>query len=312
MRYLEAYELITTSLMANNLPFPTTEPLIAQFFDDHVVNVALRCSQKVNSEELTPSATNIAFTNPDIQSDKFTSQVFKVERTDDDGNIVTIPFVPESAVVLGNDETISQLGYYLKTDISRGVVASTTEFGAASGINNTLTVTSTTHSLDVGDYVILSELLANNTAANQAYYDEFVNQQRYKVLTTADANTFTVKVASDATAAAALASDTISGKWVEDTKKIYFNKSVSDTVTVYYYALPEAKNSNKSRIDIPDQLITAAIHYTFADMFFLTSNVELGAPHRNLANSIEKEFMTINRSKEAMQDILPAPLQDFI
>ena len=54
------------------------------------------------------------------------------------------------------------------------------------------------------------------------------------------------------------------------------------------------------------------MHYTFADMFFLTSNVELGAPHRNLANSIEKEFMTINRSKEAMQDILPAPLQDFI
>ena len=54
------------------------------------------------------------------------------------------------------------------------------------------------------------------------------------------------------------------------------------------------------------------MHYTFADIYFLTSNLELGGPHRNLANSIEKEFMMINRSKEAMQDILPAPLQDFI
>ena len=298
--------------MSGNLPFPTTEPLIAQFFDDHVINVSLRCSQKVNSEELTPSATNIAFTNSDIQSNKFTSQVFKVERVDDNGDKVGVPFVPESSVLTGNDDTIAHLGYYLKTDISRGDLENTTVFGAASTADNTLTVASTAHGLDVGDYVILSEILANSVPANQVYYDEFVNQKRFKVLTTADADTFTVLVTSDATVAAALAADTISGKWVEDTKKIYFNKSVSDTVTVYYYALPEAKNSNKTKIDLPDQLITAAMHYTFADIYFLTSNLELGGPHRNLANSIEEEFMKINRSKEAMQDILPAPLQDFI
>ena len=315
MRYLEAYDLISTALMSGNLPFPTTEPLIAQFFDDHVINVSLRCSQKVNSEELTPSATNIAFTNSDIQSNKFASQVFKVERTDSNGNKVGVPFIPESAVLTGNDDTIAHLGYYLKTDISRGDMLVTTLFAAASTIYNTLTVKSTAHGLDVGDYVILSEVLSAGAApvpANQVYYDEFVNQKRFEVLTTADADTFTVLVTSDATVAAALAADTISGKWVEDTKKIYFNKSTSNTVTVYYYALPEAKNSNKTKIDLPDQLITAAMHYTFADIYFLTSNLELGGPHRNLANSIEEEFMKINRSKEAMQDILPAPLQDFI
>ena len=212
----------------------------------------------------------------------------------------------------GDDTTISHLGYYFKTDISRGDVADTTAFGSASGSNNTLTVVSTAHGLAVGDYVILSEVLANNTAANQNYYDEFVNQKRFKVLTTADANTFTVTVTSNAVAAAAFASDTISGKWVEDTKKIYFNKSVSDTVTVYYYALPEVKSSNKSKVDLPDQLITAAMHYAFADIYFLTSNLELGSSHRSLANSIEAEFIKINRNREAMQDILPAPLQDFI
>ena len=311
MRYLEAYDLISTALMTNNLPFPTTEPLIAQFFDDHVINVSLRCSRKVNSEELTPSGTNIAFTNPDIQSDKFTSQVFKVERTDSNGDKVGVPFIPESAVLTGNDTTVAHLGYYLKTDISRGVMANTTALGGVLlDINNSLTVVDTAHGLDTGDYIILSEVLAYNTAANQVYYDEFINQKRFRVLVV-DANSFTVTVTSNATAAAAFVSDTITGKWVEDTKKIYFNKSVSNTVTVYYYALPETKNSNKSRIDIPDQLITAAMHYTFADLYFLTSNLELGGPHRNLANSIEEEFMKINRSKEAMQDILPAPLQAF-
>tara|TARA_Y100000356_G_C11255080_1_gene289608 strand:- start:1244 stop:2182 length:939 start_codon:yes stop_codon:yes gene_type:complete len=312
VRYLEAYDLISTALMSNNLPFPTTEPLIAQFFDDHVVNVSLRCSQKVNSEALAVSGTNIAFTNPDIQSNKFTSQVFKVERVDDNGDRAAIPFVPESSVLTGTDDNTPQIGYYLKTDISRGDMADSSVFGSASGSNNTLTVTSTAHGLDVGDYVIISEVLANNTAANQAYYDEFVNQQRFEVLTTADANTFTVTVTSDATAAAAFASDTISGKWLEDTRKIYFNKSTTETITVYYYALPEHKSSNKTKIDLPDQLITAAMHYTFADIYFLTSKLDLGGPHRNLANSIEEEFMKINRSKEAMQDILPAPLQDFI
>ena len=312
MRYLEAYDLIGTSLTSNNLAFPTTEPLIAQFFDDHVVNVSLSCLRKVNTEELTPSGTNIAFTNPDIQSNKFTSQIFKVETTDNNGNKVAIPFVPEGAVLSGDDTSISHLGYYFKTDISRGDIADTTAFGSASGSDNTLTVVSTAHGLAVGDYVILSEVLANNTAANQNYYDEFVNQKRFKVLTTADANTFTVTVTSDAVAAAAFASDTISGKWVEDTKKIYFNKSTSNAITVYYYALPEAKNSNKSKIDLPDQLITAAMHYTFADLYLLTSNLELGSSHKALATSIEKEFIKINRNREALQDILPAPLQDFI
>ena len=312
MRYLEAYDLIGTALTSNNLAFPTTEPLIAQFFDDHVVNVALKCLRKVNTEELSPSSTNIAFTNPDIQSNKFTSQIFKVETTDDNGNKVAIPFVPESAVLSGDDTTISHLGYYFKTDISRGDVANTSTFGNISGNSNTLTIGSTAHGLAVGDYVVLSEVLANNTPANQNYYDEFVNQKRFKVVSSWDADTFSVKVTSNAVAGAAFDDDTISGKWVEDTKKIYFNKSVSDTVTVYYYALPEVKSSNKSKVDLPDQLITAAMHYAFADIYFLTSNLELGSSHRSLANSIEAEFIKINRNREAMQDILPAPLQDFI
>ena len=93
MRYLDAYELISTSLMANNLPFPVTEPLVARFFDDHVINVALRCNRKTNKEVLSVSGTSAAFTNTDIQAKKFTSQIFKVEKTNSDGTLGAVPFV---------------------------------------------------------------------------------------------------------------------------------------------------------------------------------------------------------------------------
>tara|TARA_R100001594_G_C4048687_1_gene264617 strand:+ start:961 stop:1857 length:897 start_codon:yes stop_codon:yes gene_type:complete len=298
MRYLEAYDLIGTALTSNNLAFPTTEPLIAQFFDDHVVNVALKCLRKVNTEELSPSSTNIAFTNPDIQSNKFTSQIFKVETTDDNGNKVAIPFVPESAVLSGDDTTISHLGYYFKTDISRGSIT-----GMSTGATS-VTVTSA-NSLDANDYVIISEIVGNTATLNNSW-DSVVNGSRFKVNSATSSN-FTITTSSSTPG-----TYTSGGVWVEDTNKIYFNKSVSDTVTVYYYALPEVKNNNKSKIDLPDQLITAAMHYAFADIYFLTSNLELGSSHRSLANSIEAEFIKINRNREAMQDILPAPLQDFI
>ena len=298
MRYLDAYELISTSLMANNLPFPVTEPLVARFFDDHVINVALRCNRKTNKEVLSVSGTSAAFTNTDIQAKKFTSQIFKVEKTNSDGTLGAVPFVPESAVLVGDDKTISHLGYYFKTDISRGTITNVS--------TNTTTVTVTANnSLDAGDYVILSEI-AGNTAALNNSWDSVVNDKRFKVQSATSSNF--VITTSEATPA----TYTAGGVFVEDTKKIFFNKSISENITVYYYALPEEKNSNKSRIDIADQLITAAMHYTFADIYFITSNLELGGPHRNLANSIEKEFMKVNRAKEANHDILPAPLQDFL
>tara|TARA_R100001594_G_scaffold39300_1_gene70809 strand:- start:8066 stop:9019 length:954 start_codon:yes stop_codon:yes gene_type:complete len=317
MRYQEAYEIINASLLKAQLAFPATEKIISELFDNQVKNIALRVVRKVNSETLTMSAANEAiFANPDIQSNDFTGQIYKVEYVDSSSNSTDnkkiIPFIPDASVMLDDDVNVSNIGYWVETDISRGDMADSTVFGSASGSVNTLTVTSTAHGLDVGDYVILSELLANNTAANQAYYDEFVNQKRFKVLTTADANTFTVSVTSDSTAAAAFASDTISGKWVEDTKKIKFSKDATGTIKVYYYALPEAKNSIKSKIDIPDQLVPAAIHHTVAHLLNFDGQLQLGSGHKGIAQVIEREFLDTNRAKEAMQDILPNSLQDFI
>ena len=109
-----------------------------------------------------------------------------------------------------------------------------------------------------------------------------------------------------------MASDTVSGQWVEDTDKIYFTKDVSGTVKVYYYSTPEVRNNVTSRIDLPDQLIPAAIHHTVGQCLELSGALQIGAGHRALAAGLEADYLKTSRAKEAMQDILPLPLQDFV
>ena len=307
MRYQEAYELIQVSLDSTlEVPFPVTEKLKSQLFDSIVKEIALRAVRKVNMESFSPSGDNVVMTNPD-----YSGQVYKIELVGSSSKSV-IPFVPESAMIDDNDANVSNVGYFIKKDISRGTVAATSVFGSASGSVNTLTIDcASDHGLTTGDYVILSEIIAVNTAANQAYYDEFVSGKRFSITKT-DADTFTVSVTSDSTAAAAFASDTVSGQWVEDTDKVYFTKDVSGTVKVYYYALPEVKNGVTSRIDLPDQLLTAAIHHTLGNLLNLSGKLQLGAGHKGLAYSVEKEYMNTSRAKEPMQDIMSLPLQDFI
>ena len=312
MRYQEAYELIQVSLDSQGLAqFPITEKLKAQFFDNVIKDIAYRVVRKVNMESFTAGGDNFAFTNPD-----YSGQVYKVElissNTSSSDSKSVVPFIPESAMINDDDANVSNVGYFLKTDISRDTVAVTSVFGNASGSVNVLTVDSTSdHGLVTGDYVILSEIIAVNTAANQAYYDEFVNGKRF-VVSGVTSSAFSVTVSSDATAAAAIAADTVSGQWVEDSKKIYFSKDVSGTVKVYYYAAPEVKNSVTSRIDLPSQLIPAALHHTIGQCLDLSGALQVGAGHRALAAGIEGEYLSTSRAKEAMQDILPLPLQDFV
>jgi len=312
MRYQEAYELIQVSLDSQGLvTFPITEKLKAQFFDNTIKDIAYRVVRKVNMESFTAGGDNFVFTNPD-----YSGQVYKVElissNTSSSDSKSVVPFIPESAMIDNDDANVSNVGYFIKTDVGRGTVDTDSAFGAESGSTNVLTVeTVVAHGLVKANKVRLTEIVAENTTANQAYYDEFVSGKRFSVTDT-DTNTFTVNVTSDATAAAAMASDTISGVFTEETDKIYFTKDVSGTVKVYYYALPEAKNSITSRVDLPDQLLTAAIHHTLGDLLNLSGKLQLGSGHKGLAYSIEREYINTSRAKEPMQDIMSLPLQDFI
>ena len=312
MRYQEAYELIQVSLDNTlEVPFPVSEKLKSQLFDNLVNDIALRIVRKVNKEEFTAGGDNFVFTNAD-----YSKQIYKVELISSDSassnSKKIIPFVPESAMIDNDDDNVSHVGYFIKNDTASGTVDVDSLFGASTGCENTLTVeTVAAHGLSTGDYVRLTEIVAVNTAGNQAYYDEFVSNKRFAVTVT-DTDTFTVSVDSTTAAATAIAADTISGKFTKDSDKIYFTKDISGTVKVYYYALPEPKEDVTSKIDLPDQLLTAAIHHTIADLLNLSGKLQLGSGHKGVAYSIEKEYINTSRAKEPMQDIMPLPLQDFI
>ena len=309
MRYQEAYELIQVSLDNTlEVPFPVSEKLKAQLFDNFVKDIALRVVRKVNKEEFTAGGDNFAFTNPD-----YSKQIYKVELIGSNSKSV-VPFIPESAMIDNDDANVSHVGYFVKTDIARGTILGDSAFDSATSGVNVLTInTAAVHGLTTGDSIILTELVNGTSNANQPYLDEFVNGKKFSV-TVSDTDTFTVSVTSNTTASAALASDTlvVGGVWTEETDKIYFTKDVSGTVKVYYYALPEVKNSTTSRVDLPDQLLTAAIHHTLGDLLNLSGKLQLGSGHKGLAYSAEREYINTSRSKEPMQDILSLPLQDFI
>tara|TARA_R110002020_G_scaffold471246_1_gene698124 strand:- start:271 stop:1200 length:930 start_codon:yes stop_codon:yes gene_type:complete len=309
MRYQEAYELIQVSLDNTlEVPFPVSEKLKAQLFDNFVKDIALRVVRKVNKEEFTAGGDNFAFTNPD-----YSKQIYKVELIGSNSKSV-VPFIPESAMIDNDDANVSHVGYFVKTDIARGTILGDSAFdGETAGVNVLTINTAAVHGLTTGDSIILTELVNGTSNANQPYLDEFVNGKKFSV-TVSDTDTFTVSVTSNTTASAALASDTlvVGGVWTEETDKIYFTKDVSGTVKVYYYALPEVKNSTTSRVDLPDQLLTAAIHHTLGDLLNLSGKLQLGSGHKGLAYSAEKEYISTSRSKEPMQDIMSLPLQDFI
>ena len=309
MRYQEAYELIQISLDNTlEVPFPVSEKLKAQLFDNFVKDIALRVVRKVNKEEFTAGGDNFAFTNPD-----YSKQIYKVELIGSNSKSV-VPFIPESAMIDNDDANVANVGYFVKTDIARGTILGDSAFDSATSGVNVLTInTAAVHGLTTGDSIILTELVNGTSNANQPYLDEFVNGKKFSV-TVSDTDTFTVSVTSNTTASAALASDTlvVGGVWTEETDKIYFTKDVSGTVKVYYYALPEVKNSTTSRVDLPDQLLTAAIHHTLGDLLNLSGKLQLGSGHKGLAYSAEREYINTSRSKEPMQDIMSLPLQDFI
>ena len=296
MRYREAYELIDAAVGKAELGFPVTETLKAMFFDQEVENIGLRVVRKSILESFTAGGKEFVLTD-----NKRSNKVYKVELEDGTGSTKAVPYLDDAVMFYSTDEdTISNLAYTLRMDATSGSITGGTRA-------NPCAITSASHGLDSGDFVIFSEIDGLNLSATGV---NAINGKRLAVTVT-DANTYTVAVDTssgyDAVATA--------GKWQEDTVKIVFNKTPSTDSTairVFFYARPEPKTDNSSRIDIPNQLIPAAIHRAVAQLVNLDGNLQLGSGHRGLAKALEAEYMGTDRAREAMPDLIPQPLQDFV
>ena len=296
MRYREAYELIDAALNKAAVGFPVTETLKATFFDQEVENIGLRLVKKSILESFTASGKEFVLTN-----EKRSNKVYKVELEDGTGSTKSVPYVDNAVMFYSTDEdTISNLAFTLRTDATSGSLSAGTRAAVCS-------ITSTAHGLDSGDYVVFSEVVGLDLTATSV---NALNGKRLAV-TVADVDNFTVAVNTSS----GYGANATAGKWQEDTMKIVFNKTPSTDSTairVFYYARPEPKTDNTSRIDLPGQLVPCAIHRTVAQILNLDGNLQMGSGHRGLAKALESEYMGTDRAREAMPDLVAMPLQDFV
>ena len=296
MRYREAYELIDAALSKAEVGFPVTETLKATFFDQEVENIGLRLVKKSILESFTASGKEFVLTDS-----KRSNKVYKVELEDGTGSTKAVPFIDDAVMFYSTDEdTVSNLAFTLRTDATSGSLSAGTRA-------NPCSITSTAHGLDSGDFVVFSEVvgLDHSTTSVNA-----LNNKRLAVTVT-DADTFTVAVNTSS----GYGANATAGNWQEDTLKIVFNKTPSTDSTairVFYYARPEPKTDNTSRVDLPGQLVPCAIHRTVAQLLNLDGNLQMGSGHRGLAKALENEFMGTDKAREAMPDLVAMPLQDFV
>ena len=290
MRYQEAYELIDLGIVQADINFPVSPSLKSIYFDQAVEDVGLRYVQKRDMETFTSSGKEYIFTKANVSD-----QIYKVELGSTD-----VPFVPESVVISDvADDDISKIGYFLKTGTSTGSI---TGVSTAS----TTVVTSSSHGLDTGDYVIFSEIVGHYVTATK---ESYLNNKRLPI-TKVDDNSFSVAINSSSGTTAYSSG----GFWQEDSKKLHLTKTPDsgDTLKVFYYAKPEPKNNIRSRIDLPNQLINAVIHRTLAHLLDLSNQLQLGSGHRGLAEKIEQEYISTSKARELMPHMIPNPMQSFV
>ena len=290
MRYQEAYELIDAGVVAGGIQLPVSHNLIEIYFDQAVDDIAMRAVKKKGYQSFSSSGKEYTFTNSN-----YSGQIYKVELDQTD-----VPFVDESAIISNvDDDDVSRIGYYTKTDTSTGSITAITSASPSE-------VTSASHGLTTGDYVIFSEIVGHYVTATKI---SRLNGKRLAVTKDSD-NTFTVAVDSST----GTTDYSSGGFWQEDTHKLYLTKNPDsgDTLKVYYYAKPEPKSSIVSRVDLPEQLIPSAIHNTLGHFLNLGGNLQVGSGHMGLAKKIEQDYIETSRAKEPMPHMVPNPMQAFV
>ena len=292
MRYQDAYEIIRGALKKVEVDFPLTGSFLSNFFDRHVKDIGLRVVRDRRSFSLTISGTGPYM----VSEDDFTDRVYKIETTQGDDKVL-VPFVPEASLHTGvSTDNVSHIGYYTSHLASK----SGTITGATSASPCVIT---SANSLVVGDYVIISEMTGTGIAGEI----HPLNNKRHKV-TAADETSFTISTST----AGMTAYSANGGVWTQDSWSINFTKSPEGATTVYYYAKPRDKNSDKSMIDLPDSLMSAPIYRCIAELLNLNGNLQLGSGYIGLAEKLEKDYLQLTATKKSKPYLLRQPLQEFL
>ena len=299
MRYKEAYEFIDAAMGSAQIAFPVTSSVKNKMFDNNVDALGRRFVRKLKSEVFTAaeSTTEYHFTNLDV-----TNQIYRVQIGD-----TTLPFVPLSIVT--SPSQLNESSYYYEENISLYGDITDMEWGNLG--KTSVTFTSNAHGLSKGDYVYLRNIIAKDENGANLATVLALEGVRSKIDSIAT-NTFAITVAAG--------SGTITtkgGDFQSDIKKIVLHKGIGttdddSTLEVHYYAKPRARNTLNDIIDLPERLVRSAMHYSISDLLNLDGQFKPADAHRQIGAQHEADYLTTSRNREAMMDLLPNPLPDFI
>jgi hypothetical protein len=128
MRYLDAYEIIRSTMKKAELELPLTGSFLSNFFDRHVNDIGLRVVRNRKSFDLTISGTSYL-----IGEDDFSDRIYKVQTTQSTDKVL-VPFIPEASIHTGITTTeVDNIGYYTSHLISKS--GTITDVSAASNGN---------------------------------------------------------------------------------------------------------------------------------------------------------------------------------
>jgi len=294
MRYKEAYEFIDAAMGSAQIAFPVTSSVKNKMFDNNVDALGRRFVRKLKSEVFTAaeSTTEYHFTNSDV-----TNQIYRVQIGD-----TTLPFVPLNIVT--SPSQLNDASYYYEENISLyGDITSISLSGSA------ITFTSAGHGLKANDYVYLRNLIAKEQNVQNASVSA-LDGKRSKIASVTT-NTFTITASGSGTPTV------FGGDFQSDIKKIVLHKGIGttdddSTLEVHYYAKPRPRNSLNDIIDLPERLVRSAIHYAISDLLNIDGQFKQADAHRQIGAQHESDYLTTSRNREAMMDVLPNPLPDFI
>jgi len=313
MRYLEAFEFIDTAIRAQGM-MDTSNKMKETFLEKNIALIWRRSIREVRSISLTGTDATSYMINERL----FDGKILKVESTSTTGTKL-VPFISEGASVTegGTTDTdrVVNAGYWIR-HMTDDEDAGVWQISAISSSTSDPTFTfGGTINAPVGTRFWARRINTSNGPA------EDWNDKMFITTTTGSSS---IATTSNGTLTNINSTYTANTGFAQvDSWKLFLSKGLNGaTIKVYYFRRPlkmaEARSLNanaaeplEADIDMPEDLATAAIHYTIADLHALTGNAEQSEFHLSAGDTIEGMYNDSMNFDQPMQDILPPPLPDF-
>ena len=296
MRYLEAFEFIDTAIRAQGM-MDASNKMKETFLEKNIALIWRRSIREVRSLSLTATTSTSYMINERL----FDGKILKVESSSTTGTRL-VPFISEGASVTegGTTDTdrVVNAGYWIRHITDDEDAGIWQIVGVNSATTDPTFTFATTINAPIGTRFWTRRMNTSNGPAEDWNDRMFITTTTGSSSIATTSNGILTDVNSTYTAR--------SGNAQVDSWKLFLSKGLNGaTIKVYYFRPLEMD------IDMPEDLATAAIHYTVADLHALSGSAEQSEFHLSAGDTIEGMYNDSMNFDQPMQNILPPPLPDF-